>query len=495
MKSIEELEFNNTYARLPDDFYSKLSTQPLKNSQLISFNPAAAQLIGLDPNQALKQEFVDYFTGHKNLAGMDPLAMVYAGHQFGTYVPQLGDGRAILLGEVLNNQGDSWDLHLKGAGQTPYSRAGDGRAVLRSSIREYLCSEAMHGLGIASSRALCLFGSDEEIYREQIEPGAMLIRMAKSHIRFGSFEYFYYNNRHDLVGILADHLIDLHFPHLLNEENRYLKLLAEIIDLTAKLIAQWQGVGFCHGVLNTDNMSVLGLTLDYGPFGFLDRYDPNYICNHSDHQGRYAFNKQAEIGLFNLSCLAQALLPLFSEQPQHAAEMAQAQLQTYEERFFDHYDRTYRQKLGLETSLESDKELIESLLEIMATNKVDFTIFFRTLSEEDCDSRQSKHSARNLFLEPALFDAWMEKYQKRLSFEKGNFEQGKKLMLAHNPKYILRNYMVEIAIQKASNEKDYSEIDTLLKLLSRPYDEQLGMEKYAQHPPDWAEKIEVSCSS
>ena len=222
MKSIEQLEFNNTYTRLPSEFYSRLSTQPLKDTQLVSFNDAAARLIDLDPEQAHVEDFAHYFTGRKQLPGMDPLAMVYAGHQFGSYVPQLGDGRAILLGEVLDNEGSSWDLHLKGAGQTPYSRAGDGRAVLRSTIREYLCSETMHGLGIPTSRALCMFGSNEEVYREQIETGAMLIRMAKSHIRFGSFEYFYYNNRHDLVATLADHLISLHFPHLLNEENKYL---------------------------------------------------------------------------------------------------------------------------------------------------------------------------------------------------------------------------------------------------------------------------------
>ena len=495
MKSIEELEFNNTYTRLPGEFYSRLSTQPLKDTQLISFNPSAAGLIDLDPEQAHKEEFALYFTGRKSLPGMDPLAMVYAGHQFGSYVPQLGDGRAILLGEVLDSEGDSWDLHLKGGGQTPYSRAGDGRAVLRSTIREYLCSEAMHGLGIPTSRALCMFGSNEEVYREQIETGAMLIRMAKSHIRFGSFEYFYYNNRHDLVGTLADHLISLHFPHLLDEENKYLKLLTEIIERTAKLIAQWQSVGFSHGVLNTDNMSVLSLTLDYGPFGFIDRYDPNFICNHSDHHGRYAFNKQPEIGLFNLSCLAQALLPLFSEEPQHAAELAQAQLETYENNFFDHYETLYGQKLGLRTKHESDKELIASLLEIMKTNNVDFTIFFRSLSEADLESNKNHNAPRDLFLDRSEFDVWMGKYTKRLALENENDAQRKKLMLAHNPKYILRNYMLEIAIQKATQEKDYSEIDTLLRLLSRPYDDQPSMEKYAQHPPDWAEQIQVSCSS
>jgi len=315
MKTLEQLQFNNSFSRLPAEFYSRVQPTPLTKQFLLSFNPAAAALIELYATESQREDFVDVISGKKLLPGCDPVAACYSGHQFGHYVPRLGDGRAILLGEVDTSTGQHWDLQLKGAGITPYSRSGDGRAVLRSTIREYLCSEAMHGLGIPTTRALCIIGSQEEVYREQIEPGAMLVRMSPSHVRFGNFEYFFYTQQFEHLKTLADYVIAGFYPELAQEKNPYLSLLQNIIKRTAELIAHWQAVGFSHGVMNSDNMSVLGLTLDYGPYGFLDQYDPDFICNHSDHQGRYAFNKQPEIGLFNASCFAQAILPLLDENP------------------------------------------------------------------------------------------------------------------------------------------------------------------------------------
>src|SRR5579885_2905453 len=325
LRRLEELQFDNAYARLPDAFHRRLAPTPFTApSYLVSFNAEAAALLDLDPKEAERPDFIDYFTGRRRLPGSDPVAMVYAGHQFGVYVSQLGDGRAILLGEVRNQDGASWDLHLKGAGLTPFSRDGDGRAVLRSTIREYLCGEAMHGLGIPTTRALCIIGSEEKVWRESIETGAMLVRLSPTHVRFGSFEVFYYRRQFEHLARLAEYVIGEHFPHLAGRSNRYAELFADVVAWTARLIARWQAVGFAHGVMNTDNMSILGLTLDYGPFGFMDEYDPGFICNHSDHHGRYAFDRQPSIGLWNLSCLAQALLPLAPK------EALKAALESYE---------------------------------------------------------------------------------------------------------------------------------------------------------------------
>ncbi|MEW6613804.1 MAG: protein adenylyltransferase SelO family protein, partial [Pseudomonadota bacterium] len=296
MRPLEDLDFDNSFARLPEPFYSRVMPTPVPAPELLSYNETAAALLDLDPREAQRPEFVEYFSGNRPLPGSEPLAALYAGHQFGHYVPQLGDGRAILLGEVRNRAGERWELQLKGAGRTPYSRGGDGRAVLRSTIREYLCSEAMHGLGIPSTRALCIVGSELEVYRESVERGAVLLRLAPSHVRFGSFEVFFYRDQHAELKLLADYVIERHYPELADGDDRYVRFFQEVVLRTARLLAQWQAVGFAHGVMNTDNMSILGLTLDYGPFGFLDRYDPGFICNHSDHAGRYAFDRQPQIG-------------------------------------------------------------------------------------------------------------------------------------------------------------------------------------------------------
>ncbi len=490
MRKLNELVFDNTYARLPTVFYSKVNPTPLPDPYLVSFNPAAAELIDLDPREAERPEFVEYFGGGRTLPGAEPLAMLYAGHQFGSYVPQLGDGRAILLGEVRNARGAKWDLHLKGAGQTPYSRGFDGRAVLRSTIREYLCGEAMHALGIPSSRALCIVGSDAPVRRETIETAAVLVRMAESHVRFGTFEFFYYYRAQpERVRELADYVIANHFPELVAAEDKYRQFLFEAARRTARLIAKWQAVGFAHGVMNTDNMSILGFTLDYGPFGFLDDYHAGFICNHSDHSGRYAFDQQPAVGLWNVSRLAQTLVNLIT------VEEATAALEAYQPAFAAHYGELMRAKLGLATEAEEDAGLLLSLFGLLEANGVDYTNFFRRLGNFETTGDARHDELRDMFVEPEAFDAWAVRYRARLLAESSEDAARKSRMDQVNPKYVLRNYLAQNAISAATERRDYTEIERLLETLRAPFTEQPGREAYAESPPDWGKRLSVSCSS
>lgn len=487
--TLEHLNFDNSYARLPEIFYAKVNPTPFTlPPHLVHFNASAAALIDLDPEQAARPECAGVFGGSLLAPGMDPLAMLYAGHQFGVYVPQLGDGRAILLGEVVNSRGERWDLHLKGAGMTPFSRDGDGRSVLRSAIREYLCCEAMHGLGIPTTRALSLVGSDDKIYREQVETAAAIVRMAPSHVRFGTFEIFYYRKQHDHLRRLADYVIELHYPELAGSADRYVRFLGEVVRRTARLVAAWQAAGWSHGVLNTDNMSILGLTLDYGPYGFMDDYDPGFICNHSDHNGRYAFDQQPYIGLWNLSCLAQTLLPLAEKDDLKAA------LDTYQGTFDREYRRLMRGKLGLHEEREGDEDLLQDLLGLLAGSRVDYTIFFRELGTFATVDGAANERLREQFLNRERFDAWALRYRERLLAEGSRDEERRTRMDRVNPLYVLRNYLAQTAIEKAQ-QKDYSEIDRLLQLLQDPFTERPGMRSYAAAPPNWGKHIAVSCSS
>lgn len=489
LRALEELSFDNTYARLPEAFYAKLNPTPFSEPPyLVSFNPAAAGLIDLHPDEAKRSEFAELFGGSLLVPGMEPLAMLYSGHQFGVYVPQLGDGRAILLGEVRNQRGERWDLHLKGAGMTPFSRDGDGRSVLRSAIREYLCSEAMHGLGIPTTRALCIIGSDEKIYREQIETAATIVRMAPSHVRFGTFEIFYYRKQHELLGRLADYTIELHFPALTQMADKYVQFFAEVVRRTAELVAKWQAAGWAHGVLNTDNMSILGVTLDYGPYGFMDEYDAGFICNHSDYNGRYAFNQQPYIGLWNLSCLAQALLPLAPKEELKAA------LDSYMPAYDRHYRTLMRAKLGVQEEQAEDDELVRDLLGLMQASRVDYTRFFRELGTFCSESGAARQALRDWFLDPVRFDAWAARYGERVRSEGPGDDERRQLMNRVNPKYVLRNYLAQTTIEKAQ-QKDFSEIDRLLTLLQDPFAEHPALESYAAAPPNWGKHIVVSCSS
>ena len=480
--------FFDTFKDRGDLHFSPVVPSRLDQPTKVSSNSLLATQLGIDPADLESQTMLDLVSGNFGTANIKPIALVYSGHQFGVWAGQLGDGRAMTLGELPVTGADGkielWDLQLKGAGPTPYSRFADGRAVLRSSIREYLCSEAMHGLGIASTRALYLLDSKTRIYREDVESGAIVCRVARSHIRFGSFEHFHYRNQPEGVAALADYVIDRHFPEWAAEHNRYLKLFTQTVENTAKMIAQWQAVGFSHGVMNTDNMSILGDTLDYGPFGFLDSYNPNFICNHSDSHGRYSFKNQPSVGLWNLNALATSLMSLLS------SDELIAVLKTYEPHYLAHYRALMAAKLGLLEYRDDDEQLLNSLLELLQKNAVDYSLFFRQL----CTFSATDQSVRDHFIDRDAFDLWAEQYLQRLVQQPLTDQQRCAQMLRTNPKYVLRNYMAQAAIEKAQ-QGDYSEVNLLLRVLQNPFDEHPEAEKYAGLPPDWADHISVSCSS
>ena len=475
MQELESLKFSNPFADLPEDFFHKQNWTPFDNPKLIHFNKELAELLGL-PKDLDPRDLVPYINGNKTLKHSVPLSMAYAGHQFGSWVPQLGDGRGILLGQ-LQTQDGLMDLHIKGAGKTPYSRFGDGRAVLRSTIREYLCGEAMHHLGIPSSRSLIMIGSDEPVFRETTEFGAMMVRVAKTHIRFGHFEYLTHNKKSEFIPVLLDHVIENYFPELKDSKDTYTDLFEKIVHSTARLIAKWQAFGFAHGVMNTDNMSILGETFDFGPFGFLDEYNPGFICNHSDHGGRYAFNNQPSIGLWNCHALAAALKDHIE------IERTKEIINAYEQTFYDELILIFRKKLGLVESETEDLKLIEELLSWMHKNKKDYTNTFRTLSKENHGLFKDEEGK-----------SWLEKYQKRLNREKINTTKRKKIMNQNNPKFILRNYLAQKAIEEAE-KGNYVELKKLIEILKKPFDENRDYEDYANEPPEWGRKLEISCSS
>jgi uncharacterized protein YdiU (UPF0061 family) len=488
MPKLESLTFDNGFARLPETYYSRVCPTPVPDPYLVCHSPEALALLDLDASEITRPELIHTLAGNQLLPGMDAIAALYAGHQFGHFVPQLGDGRAILLGEVKNAAGAGWELQLKGAGRTPYSRGGDGRAVLRSSIREFLCSEAMHALGIPTTRALCIVGSDRPVYREDEETAALVTRLAPSFVRFGSFEVFYYRNQIEPIKQLADYVIARYYPELATRAEPYAELLREVTRRTAELMAQWQAVGFSHGVMNTDNMSILGLTLDYGPFGFLDAFDPGYICNHSDTGGRYAFDQQPDVAAWNITKLAQTLVPLLS------VEAASAAIADYPQQFGQAYIARMAAKFGLPASGETVPLLMDAL-QLLAQNHVDYTIFMRRLCDFDSAAGAANAPLRDVFLDRAAFDAWAVRYAAALRQQGSNDIERGQAMRAVNPKYILRNHRADVAIRRAADERDYSEINRLHQLLTRPFDEQPENEAYAAEPPDWARQIEVSCSS
>ncbi len=483
---INSLSFENRFADLGESFFAPMQARPLPNARLVTFSREAAKLLDLDPAWLNTQEAVQIFAGHQVPDKASPLSMVYAGHQFGGYSAQLGDGRGILLGQVRNQKGELWDIHTKGSGKTPFSRFGDGRAVLRSCIREYLASEALYHLGIPTTRALLILESSEPVQREKLENAALLVRLAKSHVRFGSFEYFAHTNQPEELKKLADYCLEVHFPDLKEAEQPYDALLLRIAAETGSMIARWQAFGFAHGVMNTDNMSVLGETFDYGPYGFMEGFNPDYICNHSDEWGRYAFNQQPSIGFWNLRALAYALKDLLS------GEMTEQVLEAYQTRFFEEYDRLMNKKLGLKVMMEGDRQLMGDLLPLLQKHVIDYSIFFRKL----CEFTQSDDESA-LYVKPehqAEFRDWVETYKTRLAQENSVDEDRSAEMKAANPKYILRNYLAQQAIEKAE-AGDASEVEKLIEILSNPYDEQPEHEAYAAEPPEWGKKLEISCSS
>lgn len=494
-----------SFAALGPAFLTRLPATPVPDPYVVAVSREAAESLGFDARLASGPEqaaFAAYFAGNPTPQWPReamPYAAVYSGHQFGVWAGQLGDGRAITLGEV-EHAGARLEVQLKGAGRTPYSRMGDGRAVLRSSIREFLCSEAMHHLGIPTTRALAVIGSDLPVRRETIETAAIATRIAPSFVRFGHFEHFYSNDRVDELKALADHVIDRFYPQCRDADDSYLALIDEAVRRTADLMAHWQSVGFCHGVMNTDNMSILGLTIDYGPFGFMDGFNAHHICNHSDTQGRYSYSRQPQVGYWNLFCLAQALVPLFGanlpeeSRAERVVEEAQKVLERYKTAFAPALEAKMRAKLGLEAIRDDDDKLANGLFEIMHANRADFTLTFRNLSKVSKADASNDAPVRDLFLDRAAFDAWAVQYRERLAHESRDDASRAAAMNRVNPKYVLRNHLAEQAIRQA-NEKDFSEVERLLDVLRRPYDEQPENEAYAGLPPDWASDLEVSCSS
>ncbi|MGI2170038.1 protein adenylyltransferase SelO [Shewanella sp. MF05960] len=489
------MRFKQDFFEQLDGFYSQVYPQGIQHPHWLGWSDDAAKLIGLDkPNDDLLMQL----SANAAAPGASYYAQVYSGHQFGGYTPKLGDGRSIILGEAVGPNG-AWDVALKGGGPTPYSRQGDGRAVMRSAVREFLVSEALAALSVPTSRALAVIGSDLPVWRESQETAAITVRLAKSHIRFGHFEYFCYSEKGapDKLTQLLNFAITQHFPHLTTDIAGYKQWFVEVVQSTAKMIAHWQAVGFAHGVMNTDNMSILGDTFDFGPFAFLDTFKEDFICNHSDHEGRYAFGQQPGIGLWNLKRLAQALTPIIPSDDLIAA------LNTYQPSLVSQYVSLMRAKLGFgsghsverdaQTELEKqDLQLISQFTVLLENNQLDYSNSLRQIGQIDISSQHS--SLRDNMVNVNEFDRWFQTYQARVgSVADVTAWQGERNQ--HNPKYILRNYLAQEAIIDIEEKGDNSKLLQLQQLLTRPYDEQPEMDDYAKRPPDWGQGLIMSCSS
>lgn len=487
--SLAALRAGCSFASLPRGFYAQVDPRPLRGPRLLHANPDAAALIGLDAAALRSPEFLALCSGGVRLGDVPPLATAYSGHQFGVWAGQLGDGRAHLLGDVRTPDG-AWEIQLKGSGRTPYSRMGDGWAVLRSSVREYLASEAMAGLGIPTTRALALAASDDPVVRETVETAAVVTRLAPSFVRFGHFEHW--GHSHHEQKALLDYVVDHWYPECLETAGgeadvpaTACRLLAEVTRRTARLIAQWQLAGFCHGVMNTDNMSILGLTLDYGPYGFMDAFQADHVCNHSDTAGRYAWNAQPAVARWNLYRLAGSLLVLGCEAP-----ALEACLAPFEAEFLDAYRAGLARKLGLDAWRPDDAALEDDWWNLLHAQRADFTLAFRRLSGADRDAGPWLA----LFADPAPARAWLDRYLARRAGQGGDAAARRAAMDRANPLYVLRNHLAQRAIE-AAQRGDASEIDRLWSLLRDPYTERPGFESYAR-PPDAGEPaVPVSCSS
>ena len=475
--TLEELRFVNSFAALGDAFGERRTPQGIPGARLVAVSADALALLGLRDMEAARPEFTALAAGNALVRGMEPVAAVYGGHQFGVWAGQLGDGRAILLGETESG----WELQIKGAGRTAYSRFGDGRAVERSTIREFLCSEAMHALGVPTTRALAMASGEEPVLRERVEKSATVIRMAPSFVRFGSFEIFHARGQHDLVKTLADYVIDRFYPECGGEDDRYARFFDAVVARTATLMALWQAVGFAHGVMNTDNFSILGLTLDYGPFGFVEEYEPGFICNHSDESGRYAFDRQPTIGLWNCYALAEALSSLVGE-PQRAASLARYQA-VYRDAFLDRM----RAKLGVRDARDDDADLLLALFRLLEARRVDWTGFWRALSHDDA-------RALALLGDDAASRAWFAQAAERRASDDRADADRRAAMRAINPKYVLRNWVAQEAIA-ASEAGDDGVVRALLDVLRAPYDEHAQHERWARPAPPEYRDLSVSCSS
>lgn len=486
--------FDNSYARLPDRFYSRLPPTPVAAPRLIKLNIGLAQELGLDPLRLSSPEGVAVLAGNRLAEGSEPIAQAYSGHQFGGFSPQLGDGRAILLGELIGRDGVRRDVQLKGSGPTPYSRRGDGRAALGPVLREYIVAEAMSALGIPTTRALAAVLTGEFVFREEALPGAVLTRIAQSHIRVGTFQFFAVRRDTDGVRALADHVIARHYPEARGAANPYLALFEAVVVRQARLIAQWLGVGFIHGVMNTDNMSICGETIDYGPCAFMDAYHPGTVYSSIDQQGRYAYGNQPQIAQWNLARLAETLLPLLGETEADQLAAAQTALMGFGALFEDAYVGVLRAKLGLMDARDGDLELAHDLLDRMTKGEADMTLTFRRLADAAEDAL-AEPSVGLLFKEPRAFHEWAERWRARLDAEGGDGRVRAAAMRLANPAYIPRNHLVEEVIQAAVKRDDFGPFERLVAVLSRPFEEQAGMERYAQPPQPGEEVRQTFCGT
>ncbi len=474
--------FDNSYARLPPRFFVRLAPTPVSAPRLVRLNDRLARDLGADPENLASSDGVAMLAGNLIPEGAEPLAMAYAGHQFGNWVPQLGDGRAVLLGEVIDREGVRRDIQLKGAGRTPFSRRGDGRAALGPVLREYMVSEAMAALGVPTTRALAAVTTGEQILRDGALSGAILTRVATSHVRIGTFEYFANQGDADAVRSLADYVIARHYPQAAAAERPYRTLLDGVIDRVAALVARWQLIGFIHGVMNTDNMSIAGETIDYGPCAFMDDFHPATVYSSIDVNGRYAYGNQPRIAHWNLVRFAGTLLSLLGEDEAAAIAVAREALDAFPARFESAYSNGLRRKLGLAQAREGDMVLAQDLLDRMAQNHADFTLTFRRLSDSAGGRPDDDHAVRSLFDEPAAFDGWAVKWRQRLGEESGTAAARRTAMRAVNPAFVPRNHRVEAALVAAEAGGDYTQFDELLTVLARPYDDQPAFARYADPP-------------
>jgi uncharacterized protein YdiU (UPF0061 family) len=487
-----KIPFDNRFVTLGDKFHVKTSPVAVSKPALIRFNEALANSLGFSAAELDESDVAALFAGNQLPEDAAPIAMAYAGHQFGHFVPQLGDGRAILLGEVAGVDGVHYGLHLKGSGRTAFSRNGDGRAALGPVLREYLVSEAMAALNVPTTRALAAVSTGEDVARERYLPGGVITRLASSFVRVGTFEYFRASGDAEAIRKLADYVIQHNYPSLTGAENSYLSLLQAVVERQARLIARWMQLGFIHGVMNTDNMSVAGETIDYGPCAFMDAYQHDKVFSSIDELGRYAYNKQPGIGLWNLTRFAECLIPLLADDTNEAIEMAQQVLHTYRELYEDRWLAGMRAKCGLAEQAgmeQSDKALIESLLDVMNKNRADFTLTFFHLSRLDGKSPEGDSECRALFAQPEQFDHWAVQWRERLEKETRNDEERQVAMQAVNPVYIPRNHQVEAAIRAAEDRNDFSLFHELHEVLHNPFVQQPGKEHY-QRPPEPEEVVE-----
>ncbi|BCN29106.1 protein adenylyltransferase SelO [Anaeromicropila herbilytica] len=464
--------FDHSYAKLSSTFYTKLKPTPVKSPQLVKLNIPLALSLGLNPNQLQSQESIKEFAGNKIPQGANPLAQAYAGHQYG-YFTMLGDGRAILYGEHITPKGERFDIQLKGSGETPYSRRGDGRAALGPMLREYIISEAMYALGIPTTRSLAVVTTGEKVIRENVLPGAILTRVAASHIRVGTFQYIAAAGSIEELRELADYSIKRHYPEIEWDENRYHNFLKKVIDRQAYLIARWQSVGFIHGVMNTDNMTISGETIDYGPCAFMDTYSPSTVLSSIDTHGRYAYGNQPDIGQWNLARSAETLVPLLSEKEEEGVRTANLALMGYEKAFHDYWLTNMRGKLGLYKQNSDDELLIQDLLRIMDKNQFDFTNTFRNLTLD-----KPKDSIINGVSE---YGEWYDRWKVRLENQDKTKDEVHQMMRRNNPSVIPRNHRVEEALEAAVGG-DYSVMDRLLEAISKPYDYTNDQEEYTTVP-------------